>query len=161
MGWKDEINRLYATRVLSEQSEVRRCRNIKTIMIIAVLWKENTVYSMYLSSHCLEQLFCLTWMYLFLKNSVSFLFCVAVFLIRFKKEEGMHTPPLYTFSFFYNNEYCNSWPFILRPCLLLSLGRQRIMHKRKLYRRTSLLFCLCHFVWIFSKHSTYCTVQTP
>ena len=57
MGWKDEINRLYATRVLSEQSEVRRCRNIKTIMIIAVLWKENTVYSMYLSSHCLEQLF--------------------------------------------------------------------------------------------------------
>ena len=100
-------------------------------------------------------------MYLFLKNSVSFLFCVAVFLIRFKKEEGMHTPPLYTFSFFYNNEYCNSWPFILRPCLLLSLGRQRIMHKRKLYRRTSLLFCLCHFVWIFSKHSTYCTVQTP
>ena len=88
-------------------------------------------------------------MYLFLKTSVPFLFCLVVFLIRFKKEEGMHTPPLYTFSFFYNNEYCNSWPFILRPCLLLSLGRQRIMHKRKLYRRTSLLFCLCYVVWIF------------
>ena len=99
MGWKDEINRLYATRVLSEQSEVGRCRNIKTIMIIAVLWKENTVYVLVVT--LFRATICLTWMYPFLKNSVSFLFCLVVFLIRFKKEEVMHTPPLYTFSFFY------------------------------------------------------------